>query len=162
VEAYFTYELQEFHAQFWNESVTATEFFWNFGDTASGSQNTSTHINPSHDFSGPGNYIITLEANHPCFEGDVFQDTIAIIEVGLYEPDRHEVKVFPIPADEWIRIETPDEYSRFRILDINGNTWQEGELSSKHIMTTSNFPAGIYLLEIEGERDRFVQKIIIK
>ena len=33
---------------------------WNFGDPASGANNTSTSQNPSHTFSGPGTYTVTL------------------------------------------------------------------------------------------------------
>ena len=33
---------------------------WNFGDTASGAANTSTDLDPAHQFSAPGFYIITL------------------------------------------------------------------------------------------------------
>lgn len=33
---------------------------WNFGDPASGNNNTSTSISPEHTFSSPGNYTVTL------------------------------------------------------------------------------------------------------
>lgn len=36
---------------------------WDFGDPASGANNTSALQNPSHTFSGPGNYTVTLSAN---------------------------------------------------------------------------------------------------
>jgi len=36
---------------------------WNFDDPASGANNTSTLQNPSHIFSGPGTYNVTLDAN---------------------------------------------------------------------------------------------------
>lgn len=34
--------------------------YWDFGDTASGSSNTSVSQNPNHVFSAPGNYTVTL------------------------------------------------------------------------------------------------------
>jgi gliding motility-associated-like protein len=40
-----------------------TNVSWNFGDVASGSNNSSSLDNPSHTFSSPGNYIITLTVN---------------------------------------------------------------------------------------------------
>lgn len=36
-----------------------TAISWDFGDTASGTDNTSSMINPSHTFSAPGTYIVT-------------------------------------------------------------------------------------------------------
>ena len=42
--------------------VCATSYSWNFGDPASGAANTSTASNPTHTFSGPGNYTVTLTA----------------------------------------------------------------------------------------------------
>lgn len=41
-----------------NGSITGWN--WNFGDPASGASNTSTSANPSHTFSGWGNYNVTL------------------------------------------------------------------------------------------------------
>jgi gliding motility-associated-like protein len=38
-----------------------TQWAWNFGDPASGPNNTSTLQNPTHTFSGPGTYTVTLQ-----------------------------------------------------------------------------------------------------
>jgi len=38
-------------------------YTWNFGDTASGANNTSTATDPSHTFANAGQYIVTLVAN---------------------------------------------------------------------------------------------------
>lgn len=40
--------------------LCATTYSWNFGDPASGISNTSIAQNPTHTFSGPGTYIVTL------------------------------------------------------------------------------------------------------
>lgn len=37
---------------------------WNFGDPASGAQNISTFLNPTHGFSGPGSYTISFTETH--------------------------------------------------------------------------------------------------
>jgi PKD repeat protein len=37
-----------------------TAWAWNFGDPSSGAQNTTTLENPTHTFSGPGTYTVTL------------------------------------------------------------------------------------------------------
>lgn len=43
-----------------NANVCAATFSWNFGDSASGANNTSTLANPSHTFSSAGTYTVTL------------------------------------------------------------------------------------------------------
>ncbi len=53
--------------------------YWNFGDTTSGSLDTSTIINPSHIYNAKGNYQVTLIAYWP---GDRSDTTIKNITVG--------------------------------------------------------------------------------
>ncbi|THF48517.1 PKD domain-containing protein [Flavobacterium supellecticarium] len=43
-----------------NANVCTQTFSWNFGDSASGANNTSTLANPSHTFSSAGTYTVTL------------------------------------------------------------------------------------------------------
>jgi len=45
---------------FTDKSTGAAHWFWNFGDAASGSQNTSNLQNTIHNYTEPGQYIITL------------------------------------------------------------------------------------------------------
>jgi len=44
--------------------VCATTYSWNFGNPASGANNTSSLANPVHTFTGPGTYVITLVTNN--------------------------------------------------------------------------------------------------
>lgn len=55
---------------------------WNFGDPGSGVNNFSNLNNPSHLFTGPGTYIITLVVNYQCYSDS---DTImlTIIPCGI-------------------------------------------------------------------------------
>lgn len=53
---------------------------WDFGDPASGANNASSLLNPSHTFSGPGNYTVTLIVNTP---GGCSQTTTQQIVVGV-------------------------------------------------------------------------------
>ena len=51
---------------FTSTSTDATSWFWDFGDPAPGSNNTSTLQNPSHTYSSPGNYIVYLTVSNIC------------------------------------------------------------------------------------------------
>jgi PKD repeat protein len=55
--------LNTMSATFNNSSVNASTYSWNFGDPASGANNTSTATNPSHTFSSYGTYVVCLTAN---------------------------------------------------------------------------------------------------
>jgi len=52
-------------ASFTNTSVGGDSFQWNFGDPASGADNTSTEINPTHLYAVPGSYTVTMIATDP-------------------------------------------------------------------------------------------------
>ena len=47
---------------------------WNFGDAASGVNNTSTTLNPSHTFSAIGNYSVRLILNLGCYSDTIIQN----------------------------------------------------------------------------------------
>jgi gliding motility-associated-like protein len=61
--------------QFFENSINASTFEWNFGDPASGANNTATAQNPVHTFSDTGRYTITLIAN----PGYACADTTTIV-----------------------------------------------------------------------------------
>ena len=50
---------------FTNTSALCPATTWDFGDPASGANNTSTLANPTHIFSAPGQYSVTLTASGP-------------------------------------------------------------------------------------------------
>lgn len=59
--AAFTVLSDDLSAQFNNNSTGSDQYSWNFGDDA-----TSNEKNPTHSYSKPGNYIITLIVNNNC------------------------------------------------------------------------------------------------
>ena len=55
-----------------------TGYFWNFGDPASGSANTSTTVNPSHIFSAGGIYTVTSVISYSTCAADTFKVEVTI------------------------------------------------------------------------------------
>ncbi|HEV7454471.1 MAG TPA: PKD domain-containing protein, partial [Candidatus Saccharimonadales bacterium] len=53
-------------AGFWNNCATTTTYTWDFGDPASGSNNTSILQNPCHQYTTPGTYTVSLTSSNPC------------------------------------------------------------------------------------------------
>ena len=64
---------------FTNTSALCPATAWDFGDPASGPNNTSTQANPTHIFSGPGAYTITLNATGPANAPSTYTQTINIL-----------------------------------------------------------------------------------
>ena len=49
-----------------SDESSITSIQWNFGDAASGNNNTSTLVSPSHTFSGSGNFTVSAIVNYTC------------------------------------------------------------------------------------------------
>lgn len=73
---------------------TTTLYSWNFGDPASGVNNTSTLANPSHIFSAPGVYTITLSTTNGCGTVSLQKDIcITAPPVALFNTDTASICV---------------------------------------------------------------------
>ena len=69
--------LKEFSVSNSNDVASIT---WNFGDPASGAQNTSTDLSPFHDFTSDGNYTITATITANDGRIEVLTETIEVKE----------------------------------------------------------------------------------
>lgn len=70
----------------WPTSFNVLGYRWNFGDPASGSNNTSAQSNPSHTYTNVGTYMVTLQTESPC--------------CGWAKADTHYVVVMPVVDPE--------------------------------------------------------------
>ena len=79
----FTYSCQgNRNVSFTNSTaICQTNTIWNFGDLASGSNNTSTLTSPNHLFSAPGIYNVTQTINFSSGPPVIHQQTINILGV---------------------------------------------------------------------------------
>lgn len=91
--ASFTYSCTSSNTvSFTNTSALCPATNWIFGDIASGVNNTSTLPNPTHTFSGPGTYTITLNVTGPDNAPSSTQQTIHIL--GLTTTINTSIKCF--------------------------------------------------------------------
>lgn len=65
---------------------TITSINWNFGDPASGSNNTATSISPTHTFSNPGSYTVTIDVTFSNAPDRMFNEVVVISEVPTVNP----------------------------------------------------------------------------
>ena len=79
----FTYTCAANNTTAFTSNITGckTNVAWDFGDIASGANNSSSLDNPSHTFSSPGSYTVTLTANYVSGPAISNAKTINIIAV---------------------------------------------------------------------------------
>ena len=72
---------------FFDNSTGTSNYFWDFGDFGSPT-NYSGLANPSHSFSGPGDYIVwqTVETDHGCRDS-VFVVIHVDLNIAFYVPN---------------------------------------------------------------------------
>jgi hypothetical protein len=79
-----------------------------------------------------------------------------------------QVRVFPNPASEqvFVELEQQDQALELRLLDMQGRMVQRRSLTaqpggiSRQVLNISSLPAGIYLLNLQGEGVSFQHKVI--
>lgn len=64
---------------FSSTAINCPNYTWDFGDPNSGTQNSATTSNPSHTFSAPGTYTVTLTASGPDNAPSIVKHTVVII-----------------------------------------------------------------------------------
>lgn len=64
-----------------NQSINALTYVWNFGDPASGPNNTSTLTHPTHTYTSGGTYTVTLVAFNACGCSDTTTATITVSDL---------------------------------------------------------------------------------
>ncbi len=87
------------------------------------------------------------------------------IYVGLSELKTGNLKVFPNPADKWVRLELDKKYSHGKIFSITGMEMEHFELTGRPVMIldTSHYSPGTYIVRFTGDDGSSVcQKIMVQ
>lgn len=111
--------------------TTAESFEWDFGDPASGADNTSTDSNPTHLYTAPGTYTIRMIAIDPntCNLRDTATFTITV-----YETPTANFTISPtVPAEN-----TPTTFTNQSSASATSFKWLFGDGDS--LVTTSRAP----------------------
>lgn len=148
-----------------NLSMDAANFYWDFGDGQ-----TSTENHPQHVYPAPGNYDVTLVASDGC-ESDSFTLEIPINgQIGLDEREQEiKFRVYPNPANEgfWFTIETAESgIASMQLLDLFGRVvFTKGVTlgqSTAQWISTSKLPSGTYILVLSGDQALVRQRLVIQ
>lgn len=143
---------------FYNSSLYATSYFWDFGDGTS-----STLPNPSHTYQLGGAYTVTLVACNSC-GCDTSLQYITGLDI-KQQPSNSETLVYPNPTNGecWLQIREND-LLKIQLLTIEGRLlYNEMRQVQAHEKVKLNFDvgSGVYLLNISGSTFDSKEKLII-
>jgi hypothetical protein len=132
---------------FTNSSVGSESYLWNFGDG-----DTSTQINPIHEYASAGIYNVTLIACK-CNLADTL---LQIIELSTTGMDKEAVRtnltweLSPNPASNSITLKLKgNRILNYIIVNCLGKEMQYGILrTSEEQISVATFPTGLYILQI--------------
>lgn len=157
----FYYEVHKPHAMFYNvgvesvylfydESVGATEWHWDFGDGTF-----SDEQNPMHEYLSSGHYKATQMVLNNLSSWDTTSQYIDIF-VSVNEISDKQVVIYPNPVVS--RFSISGDYSSMKIYNNSG----EQVLTTTNLKTIdiSKLPRGIYYIELNINDKKVIKRII--
>lgn len=156
--------------QFADNSQFATSWFWNFGDPASGADNTSTEQSPEHVFSSNGSYDVTLWVtnSYGCSDSITISSSV---NVGVQELDGLEnSSIYPNPVDDQltlILVSDIREQTNWEVYDMLGKVvfrqnWTLNLGVNQKTFDLTQLEAGTYVLRMNGEVSNASHSFIVR
>ncbi|MBX7204655.1 MAG: T9SS type A sorting domain-containing protein [Bacteroidia bacterium] len=141
-----------------NSSAGFSGFEWNFGDSLSGSNNTSVAFTPSHTYQQQGSYTVKLTAFNQdgnCSTSRTKSSYINVNPNGVSNAaGKSELLVYPNPSNagfirvNWLSSENGNY--QIHIYDLTGREVKLMEAYTNSEQLISGFSRGIYLLKVES------------
>lgn len=157
----FSYIIEDNNVFFTNLSPEGLNYYWDFGN---GFFSWLEH--PEFQFDTLGNFDVCLHVTNACTTVTVCK-ALFIDKLGLdEEPQNESLKVFPVPAQNTVSIQTKDEsINEVKIYDMRGVMVLHERLQAmqreKHI-EVGHLPRAAYFLHIETNHGMRVEKIILQ
>lgn len=144
--------------QFTNQTQNATIFAWNFGDG-----NISALENPTHTYSAPGNYQVSLTTN-ACGINSTKTKSVTISNLGINEFNGNPVQIYPNPVHNFVNIITDQKLSIISLTDISGRALKHDLKKTENGYTIPLYHAinGVYFLKYKTADKEYTKKIIKK
>jgi len=167
--------------------ISPYTYFWDFGDGS-----TSTLQFPTHTYAVPTYYTVCLtitDSQTPPCVSTICNDSIGFIMVGdvatrssspmiqlnaynpgaigLEENSMNDFSLFPNPADAFIIVTPPENYSgeiQISICDLNGRIIESVKYNETSLINlpVNHLSSGIYFLKIDDDTKSTIKKFIKK
>ncbi|MEO0725975.1 MAG: PKD domain-containing protein [Bacteroidota bacterium] len=160
VTADFVASIDGGEVEFTNESINATNYEWDFGDGA-----TSTEASPTHLFTD-GMYQVQLIAQNSC-SVDSFTVQVVIMTVGTVELAELGLRILPNPVTSGrlqIVSNRQQENVKALLIDALGRVrlQQSFAVLRQESMDVSTLETGLYVLQLEIDGQQVQQQIVIQ
>jgi len=148
-----------------NLSNNSTNYFWDFGDG-----NTSTDEAPDHIYLNEGTYIVSLNAlSGNCSINKYKTVIINDFTVGLDEKDliNNSVNIAPNPSatgDFWISINQNNNTLRYTVFDLSGKALIDKRLKNQQNqfkISLKHLPNNIYFMKIYDGQSSITKKLLL-
>ncbi len=152
-------------AYFTNTTAGGATFQWNFGDGTS-----AFAQNPSHIYAVAGNYFVTFIVTTAGGCSDTISKLINVGTAGIdevIESNSSNLIVFPNPSNGLFTVQfnSNEKGSQLTVLNLLGEVILKKELVQTSIgnydtqIDLSNYPNGIYLIDVDTESQQVVKRI---
>jgi PKD repeat protein len=129
---------------------------WNFGDGSYG-----TGPTPSHEYNTAGTYQVTLVVTNNTGCVDTVVDTVTVLLVtSICDINNVSFSIYPNPVTNNLTIESSQQ-AIIEIFNIQGQLIENLAASSrKTIIDISDFPNGVYVMEMKTDKGIAVKKFV--
>lgn len=167
VANFFSYELNQINGgdsvQFADNSVYADSWFWDFGDPASGPDNTSTSQSPLHVFTSNGSYDVTLWVTNVYGCADSITQS-SMVNVGIEEiTNDMQSLVYPNPASDWLEVviySNSIKSTIYKLMDLSGrvlleHSWKLSVGLNENRIDLTQLSSGSYVIQLNSEHQEY-------
>lgn len=160
---------------FYSLSLNVDSFSWDFDDPAS-ANNSSNAQNPTHYYTQPGTYLVTLTAcNTGCAAGWCEDITIPVIVVdnrskdtttSIIDINEQQIAIYPVPFNDELYISLIEDQSsktNITILDINGRAVYQNMVKSGNNtlhLKLQHLQSGYYFLHLDTGNEVTIKKLV--
>lgn len=146
--ANFYYENVANVVTFYNTSLYATSYYWDFGDGV-----VSTLVNPVHEYSIPGQYEVLLVAYNDCGSDTLRQLVDVVTSVG----DEVTFSIYPNPVEHFLTIQDAGAVINYEVLSLDGKRILTSKNLTGQTMSIdfSSLEEGLYILVLHTKNKSY-------
>lgn len=139
---------------FQNNSLSATDYIWDFGDNSS----MSSEESPNHEYADYGEYEAKLIAHDGC-DADTLTQLVDVNRILDVRSTDQEI-LYPNPSSGVLRSKF-SENIRIEITSLDGKIVHSSSLSGAGSLDLRHLQAGLYLVRIKGSNSTWIEKLIL-
>lgn len=141
---------------FTNTSVNANGYVWDYSDGS-----TSTDINPWHNYSSIGNYMVSLVAINGDCANDTVQSTVSVVDDLNLFVNSQNINIYPNPTKDIVNIKLPEGDFTIKIMDLSGKIIERySYINTNESIDLSTLSSGIYYVKIESDHFVHIEELI--